>query len=33
VAHLREKLEDNPAQPKLIITESGVGYRAVSLDE
>ena len=33
IAHLREKLEDNPAQPKLIITESGVGYRAVSLDD
>jgi two-component system KDP operon response regulator KdpE len=27
VAHLREKLEDNPAQPKLIITEPAVGYR------
>jgi two-component system KDP operon response regulator KdpE len=27
VAHLREKLEDNPAEPKLIITEPAVGYR------
>jgi two-component system KDP operon response regulator KdpE len=27
VAHLREKLESNPSQPELIITESGVGYR------
>jgi two-component system KDP operon response regulator KdpE len=27
VAHLREKLEANPAQPELIITEPGVGYR------
>ena len=29
VAHLREKLEENPAQPKLIVTESAVGYRLV----
>jgi two-component system KDP operon response regulator KdpE len=29
IAHLREKLENNPTQPKFIITESGVGYRAV----
>ena len=29
LAHLREKLEANPAQPKLFITESGVGYRLV----
>ena len=29
VAHLREKLETNPAQPELIITEPGVGYRLV----
>ena len=27
VAHLREKLEADPAQPKLILTEPGVGYR------
>ncbi len=27
IAHLREKLESNPAQPRLIITEPGVGYR------
>jgi two-component system KDP operon response regulator KdpE len=33
IAHLREKLEDNAAQPKFIITESGVGYRAIRLDE
>jgi len=33
IAHLREKLEDNPAQPKFIITESGVGYRAARFDE
>jgi len=29
VAHLREKLESNPSEPKLILTESGVGYRLV----
>jgi two-component system, OmpR family, KDP operon response regulator KdpE len=29
IAHLREKLEDDAAQPKFIITEPGVGYRAV----
>jgi len=29
VAHLREKLEANPAQPELFITEPGVGYRLV----
>jgi two-component system KDP operon response regulator KdpE len=33
IAHLREKLEDNAAQPKFIITESGVGYRAIRFDE
>ncbi len=27
VAHLREKLETDPAKPRLIITEPGVGYR------
>ena len=29
VGHLRKKIEDNPAQPNLIITEPGVGYRLV----
>ena len=29
LAHLREKLETNPAQPELFITEPGVGYRLV----
>jgi two-component system, OmpR family, KDP operon response regulator KdpE len=29
IAHLREKLEDNAAQPKFIITEPAVGYRAI----
>ncbi|MBE3556682.1 MAG: response regulator [Firmicutes bacterium] len=29
IGHLRKKIEDNPAQPNLIITEPGVGYRLV----
>jgi DNA-binding response OmpR family regulator len=27
MAHLREKLETNPAKPELLITEPGDGYR------
>lgn len=27
IAQLRKKIEENPAKPKLIITESGIGYR------
>ena len=27
VVHLRQKLEDDPAQPKYLLTETGVGYR------
>jgi len=27
MGHLRQKLEDDPAQPKYLITETGVGYR------
>lgn len=27
VGHLRHKLEDDPAQPKYFLTETGVGYR------
>lgn len=27
IAQLRKKIEDNPSQPKLLITESGIGYR------
>jgi len=27
VGHLRHKLEDNPTQPKFLLTETGVGYR------
>lgn len=29
VRQLRKKIEDNPDQPKFIITESGVGYRFI----
>jgi two-component system, OmpR family, KDP operon response regulator KdpE len=32
LAHLREKLEVNPAQPEHFITEAGVGYRLVMRD-
>ncbi|PAS40208.1 hypothetical protein CGT68_13290 [Vibrio cholerae] len=28
-AQLRHKVEDNPAQPRFILTENGVGYRLV----
>jgi two-component system KDP operon response regulator KdpE len=27
VGHLRNKLEPEPAKPKLLLTEPGVGYR------
>jgi two-component system KDP operon response regulator KdpE len=29
IAHLRDKLEEAPSTPKLIITESGIGYRLI----
>lgn len=31
MAHLRRKLEDDPAQPRYIVTETGVGYRLRSI--
>lgn len=30
IAHLREKLEADPAKPQLIATEPGVGYRLIT---
>lgn len=33
MAQLRKKLELNPTHPQLFLTESGVGYRMVLLDE
>ncbi len=30
IAHLREKLEEDPASPTLIVTESGIGYRLLA---
>lgn len=32
VAHLREKLEADPARPRLILTEPGIGYRLQPAD-
>jgi len=32
VAHLREKIERQPANPQLLLTEAGVGYRLVQSD-
>ncbi|HTA29159.1 MAG TPA: winged helix-turn-helix domain-containing protein, partial [Candidatus Cybelea sp.] len=29
IAHLRDKLEDDSSQPKFILTEPAIGYRAV----
>lgn len=33
VATLRKKIEENPARPKLIVSEQGVGYRFADPDE
>ncbi len=32
VGNLRRKVEDNPARPRLIVTEPGVGYRIRTAD-
>ena len=29
MTHLREKIEEKPSEPELLITESGIGYRLV----
>jgi two-component system KDP operon response regulator KdpE len=29
MANIRRKLEKNPAEPKYIVTEVGVGYRMI----
>jgi two-component system KDP operon response regulator KdpE len=31
IAHLRDKIEDSPAQPEMLVTESGVGYRLLAV--
>jgi two-component system KDP operon response regulator KdpE len=33
MGHLRQKLECDPAQPEHIVTESGVGYRLLGVEE
>jgi DNA-binding response OmpR family regulator len=33
VASLRQKLEDNPGRPELILTTAGVGYKFVGLSQ
>jgi two-component system KDP operon response regulator KdpE len=33
MSHLRQKLESDPAQPEHIVTESGVGYRLVGVED
>ena len=30
MGHLRHKLEDDPAQPRYLLTETGVGYRLIT---
>lgn len=32
IGQLRQKLEENPAEPKIILTEPGVGYRIADMD-
>lgn len=32
MGHLRQKLEDDPAQPKHLLTETGIGYRLIVAD-
>jgi len=30
---LRDKLEDDPVQPKYLLTETGVGYRLIAEED
>jgi len=32
IGHLRRKIEDNPARPRIVTTEPGIGYRLRALD-
>ncbi len=32
IAHLREKVEDQPSEPRLIVTEPAIGYRLVETE-
>ena len=32
VGHLRQKIEDNPDDPRIIVTEPGIGYRIAGID-
>jgi two-component system KDP operon response regulator KdpE len=32
VGHLRQKIEDNPNDPRIIVTEPGIGYRIAGSD-
>ena len=31
IAHLLDKIEDSPAQPEMLVTESGIGYRLLAV--
>jgi two-component system KDP operon response regulator KdpE len=33
IGHLRQKIEENPARPQILLTESGVGYRMKMFQE
>ncbi|WP_447516127.1 winged helix-turn-helix domain-containing protein, partial [Clostridioides difficile] len=30
IRHIREKIEDNPSNPKILITVKGLGYKLVN---
>jgi two-component system, OmpR family, KDP operon response regulator KdpE len=32
VGHLRQKIEDNPDDPRIIVTEPGIGYRITGME-